>query len=600
MKKLFLLLAFIYTLSAQENVGIGTTTPDNSAILDLDVSSLANKKGLLVPRVSTTERNNISNPANGLIVYDTDEDLFYYNDGTSGSPNWIPVLSETIDLTSDVTGILPVSNGGTGTSSITGMVQGDGANDFTGISAAQDQVTYWSDANTIAGDANFIWNSADQALDVTGSVKATDSVVSDVIQYLPLSTQPSTPFEGMTYFDTGDNELKIYKDGSWEGIGGSGSGIPGGNDGNVQFNNAGSFDGSDDLEWDNANSRLGIGTSAPNESLEINDGNIFLNNSGTATELIFAEPSGSGSNTTSFSAQAQTNDIQYTLPADDGDADEVLTTDGSGVLSWTASDAGWSLTGNSGTTAGTNFLGTTDDVDIQVKRNNSTEVTFTDTGAEFQRSISVLGGGDGERLKLYDPSDSHYSSFESRGGMSQNLNYKLPTSAADSGQVLTDNFGDGNLSWEDTPQLPAASTQGETAYYDSTNAEWASTENMKIYDDAIQMNQAMALNPHEISINTDSSTISKSVLIESSYLIVDITINAIVEIELGDGTYIGQLLIIESDPNGTGYFKLDKSFASNYTLNNNDNIYLMEPDDFVMFIWNGSIWIEISRNDINN
>jgi hypothetical protein len=44
--------------------------PDGSAILD--VKSTA--KGMLIPRVTTIQRNAISTPATGLIVFDTDKD----------------------------------------------------------------------------------------------------------------------------------------------------------------------------------------------------------------------------------------------------------------------------------------------------------------------------------------------------------------------------------------------------------------------------------------------------------------------------------------------------------------------------------------------
>lgn len=50
------------------NVGIGTTNPDNSALLDLSSES----KGLLLPRMTLQQRMNILSPANGLIVYQTD------------------------------------------------------------------------------------------------------------------------------------------------------------------------------------------------------------------------------------------------------------------------------------------------------------------------------------------------------------------------------------------------------------------------------------------------------------------------------------------------------------------------------------------------
>lgn len=55
-------------------VGIGTTTPHSSSILD--ISSTA--QGVLAPRMTTAQRTGITSPANGLLVYDTEEGAFYY------------------------------------------------------------------------------------------------------------------------------------------------------------------------------------------------------------------------------------------------------------------------------------------------------------------------------------------------------------------------------------------------------------------------------------------------------------------------------------------------------------------------------------------
>jgi hypothetical protein len=50
------------------SVGIGVTNPDPSSILDITSTN----KGLLIPRISTVQRNTIGSPANGLQVYNTD------------------------------------------------------------------------------------------------------------------------------------------------------------------------------------------------------------------------------------------------------------------------------------------------------------------------------------------------------------------------------------------------------------------------------------------------------------------------------------------------------------------------------------------------
>ena len=61
-------------------VGIGTSAPSASALLDLTSTS----KGLLIPRMTATQKNAISSPSNGLMIYQTDAPIgFYYYNGSS-------------------------------------------------------------------------------------------------------------------------------------------------------------------------------------------------------------------------------------------------------------------------------------------------------------------------------------------------------------------------------------------------------------------------------------------------------------------------------------------------------------------------------------
>lgn len=83
--------------------------------------------------------------------------------------------------------------------------------------------------------------------------------------------------------------------------------------------------------------RIGDTTQAT-QKLEVL-GNILVDNGGTAGEMRLREPSASGSNYTAFKAQAQSANLTYTLPAADGSSGQVLSTNGSGTLSW-ATDAG--------------------------------------------------------------------------------------------------------------------------------------------------------------------------------------------------------------------------------------------------------------------
>ena len=55
------------TLDASGNLGIGTTTPSASAILDAQSTT----KGVRMPNMTTTQKNAIASPAAGLMVFDT-------------------------------------------------------------------------------------------------------------------------------------------------------------------------------------------------------------------------------------------------------------------------------------------------------------------------------------------------------------------------------------------------------------------------------------------------------------------------------------------------------------------------------------------------
>ena len=77
--------------------------PDNSALLDVQ----STQKGVLIPRMSSSERNAIPTPATGLMVFDNNTTSFWYYDGIS----WVEVGGEA-SLLRDIDGDTYVSAGG--------------------------------------------------------------------------------------------------------------------------------------------------------------------------------------------------------------------------------------------------------------------------------------------------------------------------------------------------------------------------------------------------------------------------------------------------------------------------------------------------------
>ena len=88
-----LLLALGMSVNAQVAINSDNSNPDPSAMLDVKSTD----KGMLVPRMTTTQRTAISMPASGLLVFDsTTGSFWFYNSGAwqeltgGGSEPWIP------------------------------------------------------------------------------------------------------------------------------------------------------------------------------------------------------------------------------------------------------------------------------------------------------------------------------------------------------------------------------------------------------------------------------------------------------------------------------------------------------------------------------
>lgn len=73
------ILIFFTTHVFSQSVGIGTSSPDSSAVLDITSAT----QGVLVPRLTQAQRNAIANPAAGLLIYQTDLGSgFYFFNGS--------------------------------------------------------------------------------------------------------------------------------------------------------------------------------------------------------------------------------------------------------------------------------------------------------------------------------------------------------------------------------------------------------------------------------------------------------------------------------------------------------------------------------------
>jgi len=133
-------------LSAQVGINTDNSNPDASAILDVK----SNNKGFLLPRMTSSQRELISSPVTGLIVYDTDHDALYLYDGAS----W-DVLStgQLWERNSSATYLNNVKDVGIGTSSPMGKLHIHDATHNTTL--------YITPGSTFSGDSATIMFSED-------------------------------------------------------------------------------------------------------------------------------------------------------------------------------------------------------------------------------------------------------------------------------------------------------------------------------------------------------------------------------------------------------------------------------------------------------
>ena len=112
--KLNLLVAILISALLSSNaihaqsMGISSIaiTPDASSILEMRTTD----KGILIPRMTTTERGSISSPATGLMIYNTSTNQYNFYDGTAwvfwGSAAYLSVTSDEILSTTSTADVL--------------------------------------------------------------------------------------------------------------------------------------------------------------------------------------------------------------------------------------------------------------------------------------------------------------------------------------------------------------------------------------------------------------------------------------------------------------------------------------------------------------
>ena len=156
---------------------------------------------------------------------------------------------------------------------------------------------------------------------------------------------------------------------------------PGGSNTEVQFNNSGSFGGSENLAWDGSNLQIG------------DQGDLRLGDADNSHYIALQAPSTVASNVT------------LTFPATDGDADQFLQTNGSGVLAWSDVSGGtsWQAVKTSTFTAvaGEGYFVNTTSGAITMNLPAGTlgqEIAFADYAGTFDSNTFTIAANGSEKI----------------------------------------------------------------------------------------------------------------------------------------------------------------------------------------------------------
>ena len=384
---LFAFFLTFSTLSAQ--VGINTTTPADGTMLDVT----ATDKGILIPRVALTSRAVSApvtpEPVQGVLVFNTNtagtdpndvEPGFYWWDGVQ----WVALE----DVDEDDWEIL----GNTGTDQDVNYI---GTTDNTGLTMRTNDTERFRVTNRGSGQ-------------VVGMQDGSPSN--------PFYSFSSDPSVGMWTSGTGELDFSIngYR---YININGNASGSQ---RGEVTMN-PGEFDIDFIVQTDNSNASLfvngendnvGLGTTLPNTSAQLEMGDPDRG-------LLINRVNLTATNNAAPVTSPATGLLVYNLANTGTGATDVSPGfyywDGS---EWVALDGtngnDWSVDGNAGTTAGTHYVGTSDDEDLVIARQGTEEMRILGDQVSINESAPLAG----DRFTVQtDASEYGINSYANNGGI---------------------------------------------------------------------------------------------------------------------------------------------------------------------------------------
>lgn len=188
---LLTIFIFIISFNSLAQVGIGTTSPDASSMLDIQSTA----KGMLIPRMDTTQRTGITSPATGLLVFDTDTQSFWFYAGS-----WTELSAGYYDELSDADSDTKIE-----------LEQSSDEDIIRFSTAGSERITIDDSGNTRIGDgSNNTYIESDGSLSYEGSATRFEDL------RVPMSSTRRGAAEDPLYSkfrDDGSGSVGVY--GSW-------------------------------------------------------------------------------------------------------------------------------------------------------------------------------------------------------------------------------------------------------------------------------------------------------------------------------------------------------------------------------------------------
>ena len=204
-------------IEAREFIVIGTRTIHESAVFQVS----ATDAGILLPRITTVQRDAIVNPKNSLFIFNTANNRYEFNEGNEAVPNWQPFGGGG----ADGNGIFDVANNG-GLVSTNFQVSLTNNIDFTGsgpvitrLALNNDETTSFTQVRMGSELSQAIWmGSSGSAFSSFNTFYRGKNIIRSLDASLYIVTDEDHEFRIITDQDflAGNNLTRLHMNGSGE------------------------------------------------------------------------------------------------------------------------------------------------------------------------------------------------------------------------------------------------------------------------------------------------------------------------------------------------------------------------------------------------